>query len=489
MKTGRNQPCPCGSGKKYKVCCLKKDQEAALASAMAAPLPDIFTAPRPLPPIPAAPAARSAEPVWEADPRLEALDARWSEFEAAEYEERIALFRRTLDEPELMDGEMAFSMLDLLFNDAGRRNERRRFNSLVAELRDRLPEVYSHERAYLMDWVVLNAAAEGAWDSIPDLPHEVARCADDHADVFEWIVSTLAYHGQLAVIAEALPAAWPGLQDPAGPLPWDADREGTRTAAMLLLRRLESGETPDPDDPALLEEMRRYVDLDAGWLAAYLGHLTGRDCREWSLDAFSFLAHRGRADPYSGRAGGSSGKRRHRQAWEALILLSAEFTGYLHRERNVSWSKAELGREQLVLYHAERLARRLKRRIGLDELEQRRRLGLPEPGPPMIEHVLCPDRETLDRFLDDWCSVFNPQFHKVAVLLELIPAWLAFLEARGLLDAARRAQTESELRPLVPEYERFLGESAQDPTLARNLAHWGEEQTSRDLPAPERENE
>ncbi|MFZ1404770.1 MAG: SEC-C metal-binding domain-containing protein, partial [Anaerolineae bacterium] len=25
---GRNDPCPCGSGKKYKKCCLKKDEEA-----------------------------------------------------------------------------------------------------------------------------------------------------------------------------------------------------------------------------------------------------------------------------------------------------------------------------------------------------------------------------------------------------------------------------------------------------------------------------
>jgi hypothetical protein len=29
--TGRNDPCPCGSGKKYKKCCLRKDQEAARA--------------------------------------------------------------------------------------------------------------------------------------------------------------------------------------------------------------------------------------------------------------------------------------------------------------------------------------------------------------------------------------------------------------------------------------------------------------------------
>jgi tetratricopeptide (TPR) repeat protein len=27
-KTGRNQPCPCGSGKKFKQCCLRKEEEA-----------------------------------------------------------------------------------------------------------------------------------------------------------------------------------------------------------------------------------------------------------------------------------------------------------------------------------------------------------------------------------------------------------------------------------------------------------------------------
>src|ERR1700730_15707225 len=32
-KAGRNDPCPCGSGKKYKRCCLEKDEAAARALA------------------------------------------------------------------------------------------------------------------------------------------------------------------------------------------------------------------------------------------------------------------------------------------------------------------------------------------------------------------------------------------------------------------------------------------------------------------------
>jgi len=36
IKTGRNDPCPCGSGHKYKRCCLPKDQAADSAALAAA---------------------------------------------------------------------------------------------------------------------------------------------------------------------------------------------------------------------------------------------------------------------------------------------------------------------------------------------------------------------------------------------------------------------------------------------------------------------
>src|SRR5258706_15656101 len=34
---GRNEPCPCGSGKKYKRCCLQRDEAAMLATRAAQP--------------------------------------------------------------------------------------------------------------------------------------------------------------------------------------------------------------------------------------------------------------------------------------------------------------------------------------------------------------------------------------------------------------------------------------------------------------------
>jgi hypothetical protein len=38
-KIGRNDPCPCGSGQKYKRCCLPRDEAAGAAARAAAPPP------------------------------------------------------------------------------------------------------------------------------------------------------------------------------------------------------------------------------------------------------------------------------------------------------------------------------------------------------------------------------------------------------------------------------------------------------------------
>ena len=121
MKTGRNDPCPCGSGKKYKKCCLEKDQQAertaAAAAMLAAPRAPALEPPPDHPPggAPAAPPSpRASTPEEPPDPHMEAINARWEAFEAADYEGKLSLFTRSLAEPELMDGEMAFEMLSFM---------------------------------------------------------------------------------------------------------------------------------------------------------------------------------------------------------------------------------------------------------------------------------------------------------------------------------------------------------------------------------------
>ena len=131
MKIGRNDPCPCGSGKKYKKCCLEKDQAAERA--------------RPAIPIqlPAAGFEMASSSLLEPpparppDPRADAIYARWEEFQEQDYEGQIALFTRSLDE-DLIDEESAFEMLNTIYYDSVERGERDRFDALARDLRERL---------------------------------------------------------------------------------------------------------------------------------------------------------------------------------------------------------------------------------------------------------------------------------------------------------------------------------------------------------------
>jgi tetratricopeptide (TPR) repeat protein len=103
-KTGRNEPCPCGSGKKYKHCCLNQDQAAAHATL----------------------AAKRAE-----------LDAG-----RAHYNARIRDYRSALlhEANELDDASNA--VVDLIH--AGRLDEAER---AARDLLDRYPEVHDgHDR-------------------------------------------------------------------------------------------------------------------------------------------------------------------------------------------------------------------------------------------------------------------------------------------------------------------------------------------------------
>lgn len=98
-KTGRNQPCPCGSGKKYKTCCLRKDEDAQRQAERAA----------------APPPGRMAK-ISEQDDGLDLLDSRSNrvidlidegrldEAEAAA-QELLSLY------PDLMDGHLRLAMV------------------------------------------------------------------------------------------------------------------------------------------------------------------------------------------------------------------------------------------------------------------------------------------------------------------------------------------------------------------------------------------
>jgi hypothetical protein len=463
MKIGRNAPCPCGSGRKYKKCCLPRDEEQARSAAAAT--------------TPARPVQSSPHPAPPPDPRIEAWNARWEAFEAQDYEGQITLFTETCDDPELMDDEMAFEMLNTLHSQALERDQRDRFDRLVESLQTHLPAAYASSSNYYLYWRITNALATGRFDAVPPLVRDMATTAKHDIDILNNVIDALAYHGQLPLIVEATRLAWPWVQEPGNVVPWGIDEFGFQAVHFVLLEYSTHHPEPDPEDPALVEQIENYHPRDPEGVQRYLAHLTGQAGSSWSMDDFTFQrsqpSRRDRFDDFDDeedepQQAPSDPARRN------FFALSVAFLGHLHRDEGIPLSKGELARRQLFEYILERFDGELEPRESLLDTMRRPKQRRPKPRRRQPDHLLCPDHDTLDRFLAQRMDFINPQWYKTAAMFELLPAWLRFLELRGLVDAEQHTKSHQDIEPLVPSLRQIWERHLEDPSLQRGLqACWG----------------
>lgn len=482
---GRNDPCPCGSGKKYKKCCLAKDRDevdhginaqrielaAATSDHPAARIPESI-----LPPAP--------EPV---DPHVAALTARWKEFVNADDEGRRKVFLKTLDEPELMDDEMAFGMLESLRGIAARSGERARFVDLIDLLRERLPDVYNVSRKYYLNWRITMAMAGFQTERLREFTREIAETAGDDVDNYQRVVDLLAYHGELAALSEASRIAWP-LIDASRDIVWGQTAYAEWGVNCLVFQRLESSKKSEALDPQFIEDVQFYFeDIDLDEFEKHVARLSGSTTRSWCLEDFNFKTlpkHRedfDDADEFDEDFEDEDDEDFEEEvedkpidpAREALAHLLDEFAWYAHQQEGVPYIKAALVRKNIFAYL-------LKRHDG--DLEPRQNMfdavmnphKKPKAKPIRIDHPLCPDRETLDRFFSSMLGFMAMKVYDVAATFDLMPAWLRFLETRGLIESSRRQSTLAEIGELQSTLLKLWTSDPDLIALAKNAESWPE---------------
>ncbi len=483
MTVGRNDPCPCGSGKKYKKCCLGKGQATTPAAPASPAIPPASVSPRraratpqPLPNLPPLP---PPPPPRQRTPEEERAVARWKDFESADAEGRIALFKQTLDDPDLMDDEMSFEMLNRLHDDLVERGERGRFAELVAALRKRRPEVYPKNAHYLLSWLLQDALAENRQDVLP-LARDLAATAGRAIDVFNRSVEALAYHGRLDAIVEALRIAWPDVRSSSSVVPWGITEFANRGANHEIYAYLEQTEVPDPADAGLLERIKFYVpDPDLDFLPRFIGDVADWTAG-WKVDDFTLRPARKKT------RGDWDDEEESEEAPDPgaanLSRLIAQFVGYLRRQEGAAYPRAELTRHELYRYFLQRHHGELDPQPSM--LERMRNPRMKLPPPPRPGHPLCPERVTLDVFLAGFVGPLNGLYHRAAAVFEILPAWLRFLEVKGLIDADRRARTVAELRPMHATVLTMWEKFRDDPALFRAAQAWPEDAAKGPTPAP-----
>jgi hypothetical protein len=464
---GRNDPCPCGSGKKYKKCCLEK--EAARAARTAPSPPPVFEK-RPAPQ-PRTPKARPPEP--PPDPRRAAFDRFWEDFESRDYEGRMATFRGVLDDDELMDSELAIEMLLEIQGEALKRGEWERLGGLIEALRERRPEAYEAKAVSYLSWIISGALAAGQFEAVRPLALELGQRAGDNIDIFNGTFDQLAYHGHLDTLVEMLRLGWPGVKASSDIIPWGITEFAAHGARYETFHYLEHTADPHGDDPGLLERTRFFVeDPNTEYVALVVETLAGRNVRTWSVDDFKMQARRKRRDWEEDEEDEDEDEEQPDPGVRNLAQLTLEFLRYLRHEEGVPYPKGELARKELIDYFVRRHHGDLEPRGSMyEEVVLHKR----PPKAPKPEHPLCPERVTLDVHLGGLMGFLNGLYYRGAATFEVIPAWLRFLQTRGLIDAERRRRTVQQLMPVQADLLKCWENSAESAVLYRAAQAWPED--------------
>ncbi len=467
MKTGRNDPCPCGSGKKYKKCCLAKDQEAA-ARKPAVPAPPARTeaatqrepAPQRIQAAPPAPRPRS--------PAAERADVVWETFEEAHGERRAEVFLKALGDAEVMTPDMAFEMLDLLHRDAVANGTRALFATCVNALRERQPETFDHEAHFLLSWLLEDSLAEGMTDRVAPLARELAATAGNDLEIFTRTMDALAFHGQLDAIVPALRIAWPLVKASKDVMAWAVTAFAERGTSYEIYAYIEHNPAPDPADPSLLDRVRFFIaEPRENAVSEMIGNLTGTSVREWKADDFVLQPTR-QSDDSDDEDNDKPPARD--PAIDNLARLIREFVGYLRREEGVPYPRAQLAREELPRYFLRRHSGDLDPRPSMLEAAKHPGRQLPKPPPPA--HPLCPERVTLESHLAGLMDLMSGRYHRAAALFLAMPAWLRFLKSRGLIDDAISKRVVADLIPLHKQLLEFWKRNPEDPLMYRQGQTW-----------------
>ena len=211
-----------------------------------------------------------------------------------------------------------------------------------------------------------------------------------------------------------------------------------------------------------------YHDLQLERFSEYVKSISGQSDRTWSLDDFEVSTDRRQKGTHKddqGEQGLTS------ESKSALSGLLDNFVDYARRVEGVPYTKAKLAVANIYSYIVERVKGKLEpRQSMLESITNPQQKTQPKPQPPV--HVLCPDRNTLDRHFAGLLHFMNPQYYDVAATMELIPAWLRFLESKGLLETELRESTLEELNELRATLLKLFQSDRSDPALAASLASW-----------------
>lgn len=300
-KAGRNDPCPCGSGKKYKKCCLMKEVQQKASQFKEENVKQKEQ--------------EKEEAKWE---------RFWNNFENASYSEKLSAFTGYLESPS-PEKEVVFDMLVTLLEEIRERKDYEAFNRLVERVRIKRPEIYAGDAAFYALFVVENMALAGEFNDLSRLLEPFAE-DPNNLDEFFRVIETLMYHSQSGSLIQVMRRAYPKVMESAEILGYGKDEFAEFLGWLIIFQDLEANMNCEE----IIRHVSEYWDLEKDRIQKLIVQLDGG---LYKLSRERFL----------------KGYSKRTEAARKILHLTVEFMGWL-RGKGVNYSRALLARRVLVDY-------------------------------------------------------------------------------------------------------------------------------------------
>jgi hypothetical protein len=406
-KPGRNDPCPCGSGKKYKRCCIDKDPPTPLRPVRAEWDERSPSAPDDSPPAPAFHENDEAP-----RPRTE-FDDWYDAFDAGPAETKLAMVRTLLSQErpaQFFDQNDFVGILLDLHTTLGieRENE---WVSLLQEMREKRRDVFRLGADYFVRdmayYYIRTQQTAAVRDAIEGLLAEDLPPDDTTYDLLDLL--------QLAGLQEPARALAMHAVSTMGQidlLPWATDELTTVAVFFPFQTYLETGCT-EAGRAKMLEELASLgCDPKPEYLDPIIAHRTGQSNRRF--ESGDFL---GRKAPCNFN----------------LYLLTLDFARWLQANRSIPAVTAEAMRAALhdcLLY--------------LGDEKRKYPLELPQ--------------DATEEYLAGKLGFLSLQRLRGVATLVALRHFTEFLKSVGLIDARRYEQRSSFWQHLWPQVQQSFGD-------------------------------
>ncbi len=442
---GRNDPCPCGSGKKYKKCCLAKDKAARQAAQQTVEQNTFENLVDPSSDF--GPEALSNA---EDDPLLGRINAFFEAFLDTTYETQWEMATRALaEDPEIFDDETVFEVANTLFKQALVQGETVRFLQLLDKIQETAPEAYEQELPNMLDWRMQIALFEGEDAAVKALFNQASQIAGRSLDHYDRLISGLSYHGKLNILHEGLQLAFSSVSQDGDLDDWVLAEFMERLVFLDLLYLLE--QNPDLTSAHLTDNFDRYdLTIVPEAMTTRLDYMTGRQ-KVTATTAENILSEAPNLSE------------------ESLDLLCNACFYEAHFQRGLSAAKVGMGLTELsryVMFRQETSPFKTNRRQRQGKKSKRR------SGRSRVFNPLCPDTKTMDQFLGELLQLFTFRYYEAYALFEIIPVWLDFLTKNHLLEESAAKETLKSLGGLGKDLQRVADAQLHDPLLKTNIARW-----------------